>query len=293
MDGSFDGKVVWITGASSGIGAALARAFALEGAQLVLSARRGEALSVLASTLPTSCLVVELDLTDEASLPAAAARAAAWKGRIDVLVNNAGISQRAKVLETSMDTARAVMAVNFFGAAALTAAVVPGMVARGEGQVVNITSVATYVAAPLRAYYSASKHALRAWSNTLRAELGGTGVDVTMVCPGYVRTGISRRALGGDGRALGSDDPQVAAGMDPEALAARVLPAIVARQREVYLGGVEIFSIYLERFTPGLVAWVLPDRLPWSDHGLLWHARRVARGVWGLHVPPRLRSRPG
>ncbi len=284
---SFDQTVVWITGASSGIGEALARSLSAKGARIILSARREETLRSLAATLPSKALVLPLDITDEAAIARAVEQAWDWQGHIDLLVNNAGISQRALVLETSMDTARRVMDVNFFGAVALTAALAPKMVGRKSGHIVNITSVATYVAAPLRGFYSASKHALRAWSNTLRAELGGTGVDVTMICPGYVQTDIGKRALNGAGVPLQQDDPQVKAGLSPEELVARMLPAIVARKREVYVGGVEVSSIYLQRYVPWLVAWVLPDSLPWSDSGMMWFARRATRRIFGLSAPKR------
>lgn len=285
-------RVVWITGASSGIGAALAHRFAADGAALIVSARSHDKLVALQQSIqadhPVAVLVLPLDITDEAAIGVAADVARAWRGGVDVLVNNAGISQRAQVLDTALGTARRVMDVNFFGAVALTAAVAPAMVQRGRGHIVNITSVAAYVAAPRRGFYSASKHALRAWSNTLRAELGGTGVHVTMVCPGYVQTGISHHALSGDGTPTGQPDPQIAAGLSPDTVAAQTLAAIRAKKREITPGRVEISAIYLERFTPGLVAWVLPDRLPWSDSGLLGLARRTARFVWGVRTPPQL-----
>ncbi|MCB9795065.1 MAG: SDR family oxidoreductase [Alphaproteobacteria bacterium] len=288
MSSDFKEQVVWITGASSGIGAAMARAFAEEGARVILSARRHEALLDLAHTLPGEPLVLPLDVSDEAAIPPAVAQALAWQGHVDVLINNAGVSQRARIQETDIRTGRRVMDVNFFGAAALTAALLPAMLARGQGHIVNMTSVAAYVAAPLRAFYSASKHALRAWSNTLRAELSGSGVHVTMICPGFVSTKISQHALGGDGEPLMQLDPQVAQGFTPEEAAARILPAVARRRRELYLGRVEILAIYLQRFTPWLVAFVLPDRLPWADSSrLTWIARTALRAVWGLSAPPR------
>lgn len=288
MAQSAEPQVVWITGASSGIGAALARAYARQGAVLILSARRTAALLALQQTLvETQTLILPLDLSDPSAIGPATARALAWRGRVDVLVNNAGVSQRSSVRDTELSTGRQLMEVNFFGAAALTRALLPSMLARESGHVVNMTSVAAYVAGPDRAFYSASKHALRAWSNTLRAELGGSGVHVTMICPGYVATDISQHALNGQGAALRRSDPQVAAGLSPDQAAARMLPAIARRQRELRLGSVEIAAIYLQRFTPWLVAWVLPDRLPRADAGPLAWLRRGLRAIWKLPPPPR------
>jgi short-subunit dehydrogenase len=283
-----DPPVVWITGASSGIGAALARAYAKQGALLILSARRTDKLLALQQTLvETQTLILPLDLTRAGAIGPAAERALGWRGRVDVLVNNAGVSQRSSVQDTELSTGRQLMEVNFFGAAALTRALLPSMLKRRAGQVVNITSVAAYVAGPDRAFYSASKHALRAWSNTLRAELGGSGVHVTMICPGYVATDISQHALDGHGAALRRRDPMVAAGLSPDQAAARMLPAIARKEREVRLGSVEIAAIYLQRFTPWLVAWVLPERLPRADAGPLAWLRRGLRAIWKLPPPPR------
>lgn len=281
-------QVVWITGASSGIGAAMARAFSMAGAFVILSARRRQALESVAASLPNEAMVLPLDLTDQSAIGPAAEQALAWRGRVDVLVNNAGVSQRSETQHTKQETARRLMEVNFFCATALTAAVLPAMLSKGQGHIVNMTSVAAYVAAPERAYYSASKHALRAWSNTLRAELGGSGVHVTMVCPGFVSTDISKKALDGEGIPIGRPDPQVSGGLTAEEVALQVLPALRGRKREVRIGGVEIMAIYWQRFCPWIVAWVIPDCVPEADSGMLWGVRGALRAVWGLPAPKRL-----
>ncbi len=262
MSQRFKDRVIWITGASSGIGESLARVLSDQGAALILSARRRERLEALAAALPGPALVIPLDLTDTPSLPAAVAEAKAWRGHIDILVNNAGISQRARVEDTTVDTVRRVMEINFFAIVELTGLVLPIMLDQGSGHIVNMSSVAGYIATPLRSAYSASKHALRAWSDSLRSEVSGRGLSVTTICPGYIRTEISRSALRGDGTAKGTDDGLIANGMDATVAATKMAAAIHRRRREFFVGGKEIYAVYLKRWLPGLVAWAAPRASP-------------------------------
>ena len=207
-------------------------------------------------------MIVPLDLTDGESIPAAIEQVMAWKGRVDVLINNAGISQRARVEDCELSTVRRVMEINFFAIVDLTQQVLPTMLARGSGHIVNMSSVAGYVSTPLRSVYCASKHALRAWSDSLRSEVSGRGLSVTTICPGYVRTEISSAALTGDGTAKGGDDGVVASAMPAEVAAAKMVTAIHRRRREFFVGGKEIYAIYLQRWLPGLVAWFAPRAAP-------------------------------
>lgn len=262
MPKRFSNRVIWITGASSGIGEALARALSAEGAAVVLTARRRARLEALASELPGESLLVPLDLTDGPSIPDAIQQVIAWKGHVDILINNAGISQRALVEDCELSTVRRVMEINFFAIVDLTQQLLPSMLARGSGQIVNMSSVAGYVGTPLRSAYCASKHALRAWSDSLRSEVSGRGLSVTTICPGYVRTEISRAALTGDGTAKGADDGTVAGAMPVGVAAAKMVTAIHRRRREFYVGGKEIYAIYLQRWIPGLVAWFAPHAAP-------------------------------
>jgi dehydrogenase/reductase SDR family protein 7B len=264
MAARFAGQVVWITGASSGIGASLARAFHREGAVLILSARRTERLEALEAELgrPEDLLVLPLDVSDPSAIEAAAVRALAWRGSLDVLINNAGISQRARIEETSMATFRQVMEVNFFGLVHLTGCVLPGMLERGRGHIVNISSVAGYVSTPLRSAYAASKHAVRAYSDSLRAEVSARGLHVTVICPGYVRTDISRSALLGDGTPKGEHDRVILAGLDPDVAAQRMLSGIHRQRREIHVGGAEIWAITIQRLFPGIAALLLPRANP-------------------------------
>ena len=264
MGTRFTDKVVWVTGASAGIGEALALALAAEGAQLILSARRQERLEAVRTRCPQpeQVLCLPLDLTDPAATEAAATEAAAWRGRVDILVNNAGVSQRGLALQTSMDTVRRIMEVDFFAAVHLARLVVPDMVRRRTGQVVVISSVTGHVATPMRSAYAAAKHALHGWFDALRAEVHADGVAVTLLCPGYVATDVSRNALREDGSAQGSMDQDTARGLAPDVFAARALDAIAARKREAYIGGREIYAIYLKRWLPGLLAARLPGAVP-------------------------------
>ena len=250
-------KTVWITGASSGIGEALAYEFAREGAKLVLSARRADELQRVkqATGLPDAdVLVLTLDLTETASLPAAVETVLKTFGAVDVLVQNAGISQRSLVHETSLDVDRRIFEVNYFGVVALTKAILPAMRARRSGHFVVISSVTGYVATPLRSAYAASKHAVRAFFDALRAENHDLGLRVTVACPGYIRTDVSKNALHGDGSRHGRMDRNQERGMSPEACARHIVRAVKAEKLEVYPGGKEVFGIYLKRWLPGLVA---------------------------------------
>ncbi len=251
---SFEGKIVWITGASSGIGEALAYALATRGARLILSARRAARLREVqaACAHPDRHVVLSLDLADAASLEAAARQALDAAGPIDVLINNGGVSQRALALDTELAVDRRIMDVNYFGAVALTKAVLPSMLARGAGHLVVVTSVVGKFGSPWRSAYSASKHALHGFFDALRAEVHQAGLRVTLVCPGFVRTDVSLHALTGDGTPQGTMDAGQQRGLAVEVCAARIVRAIEREKDEVYFGGKEAMAVYLKRFWPGL-----------------------------------------
>ena len=259
------GKRVWITGASSGLGEALALEAAKRGAQLVLSARSRDKLIALARTLPGSAdaQVIPLDLTQPDTFDAAAAAA----GNVDVLVNNGGISQRSTALETSMDVVRRVMETNFFGHVALTKAVLPDMLARGSGHVVVTSSVVGHLGTPMRSTYAASKHALHGYFDSLRYEVKARGVDVSIICPGYIRTEISVNAVTADGTPQGSMDANQANGMSPETFARKAWDGIEGGKPELYIGGAtEVAGIYLKRFAPRLLDRIVMRRR-WDGDG--------------------------
>lgn len=245
---------MWITGASSGIGACLAREVAARGAHLVLSARREVELREVAATCggAASVSVVPLDLADGASLATRAREVVARHGHVDVVVHNGGISQRARAVDSTIDVDRRVMEVNYFGTVALTKALLPSMMARRAGHFVVVSSLVGKFGTPLRSGYSASKHALHGFFDSLRAEHARDGLHVTIICPGFINTDPSRRALTGDGTPVGAAGERH--GLRPEVCAARMLRAIEARKREVYIGGKEVLAVYVKRCFPGLFA---------------------------------------
>jgi short-subunit dehydrogenase len=251
---SYKDKVVWITGASSGIGAALAGAFAARDATLVLSARRGDRLEAVrtACANPERHRILPLDLTDAAAIPSAVDSVLRQQGRVDVLVNNGGITQRSLAKDTRLEVDRRIMETNYFGTVALTKAVLPSMLARRSGDIVVVSSLIGHFSTPLRSAYAASKHALHGFYDALRAEVYADGLHVMLVCPGYIRTDISLHALTADGSPHAAMDASQAAGLAPEKCAAEILAGLDRRKEEIVVGGRETRYLLLHRFFPAL-----------------------------------------
>ena len=253
---------VWITGASSGIGEALARAWAAQGAQVILSGRREAELASIAAELPGS-RVLPFEATDYDAVE----RAAAAAGHIDILVNNAGQSQRSLAVNTGFGVYRSIMEVNFFAPLRLTQLVLPQMVARGSGHIMAISSAAGKIGSPLRTGYCAAKHAMVGWSDALRAEIAQYGIGVHVVTPGFVQTGIAENALKGDGSHNGPNDDPVNSGVTPAEAAVTILAGIAAGQREIPVGkGAEIALLDPNRTSPeqvfDLMAKLAPKAAP-------------------------------
>ncbi len=256
----FQDSVVWITGASSGIGEALAHVLAERGARLVLSARRvGELERVRQEIVKAegvderNIVVLPFDVTDEAVLDEMVARADAAFGRIDVLIANAGISQRSLALETSMDVYRRIMEVDFFAPVALILKVAPRMVERGEGLIAVTSSVAGKFGVQLRTAYCAAKHAVMGFCDALRAELAEHGVKVATIVPGFIRTEIGRRALKGDGSEIGHQTQAIAGGMDPMKAARVIVRGLERGRPEIAVGeGPEMHALWVKRLFPRL-----------------------------------------
>lgn len=249
----FKDKVVWVTGASSGIGEALAGAFSREGAKLVLSARRVDELERVRANCAGGLdahLVLPLDLTRFDELPGKAQEALAHFGHIDILVNNGGVSQRSLVKDTAFEVDQALININYLGTVRLTKAVLPSMLSRRAGHFVVISSLVGHVGTPLRSAYAASKHALHGFFNSLRAEVWRENVKVTIVCPGYIRTDVSINAFAGDGSKFNKMDKNQEQGMKPEECAALILDAIARLKEEVLIGGEEKRAVWLKRFWP-------------------------------------------
>jgi NAD(P)-dependent dehydrogenase (short-subunit alcohol dehydrogenase family) len=191
---AFAGQVVWITGASSGIGAALARALSAQGALLVLSGRNEAALAEVASQCGDA-LVLPFEATDYEAAAQAADKAWGWKGHVDMLVNNAGISQRSLAVDTAFPVYERIVAVDLLAPIALTQALLPRMAARKSGRIVMVSSIAGKVGSPMRTGYSAAKFGLFGYSDALRAEVAGLGIKVHVIAPGSIRTDVSRNSI--------------------------------------------------------------------------------------------------
>jgi short-subunit dehydrogenase len=261
----FENKVVWITGASSGIGEATAYQFAKEGANLILSARREvELLRVKKNTeLPDNqVFILPLDVEKIEEIPQKVKQAIEHFGKIDVLFNNAGISQRGSVLETDMVVYQKIFNLNFFGVIALTKAVLPFMQQQKSGQIVVTSSISGKLATPMRSGYCASKHALHGFFDALRSEIYKDNIGVTLICPGYIHTNISLNAVAADGSKFGKMDENQANGMSPEECAKRIVEAVYAEKQEVYMGGKEVLGVYLKRFFPRILSKILRGQMP-------------------------------
>ncbi len=266
MSRRFENKVIWITGASSGIGAALAQAFAAEGAKLVLSARRREELEQVAArcTGAAELFVLPLDLAKADTFEALTQQVLERFRAVDVMVHNGGISQRSWVKDTSMEVHRRLMEVNFFGTVALTRALLPSMLEAKRGQFVVISSVMGKIGTPLRSSYAASKHALHGFFDCLRAEVADSHLDVTIICPGYIQTEVSKNALTADGTPTNKTGVDIANGFPADATARQILDAVAARKSEAYVGGLgkDRLALTLKRFVPGVLENLVRKQVP-------------------------------
>jgi len=254
---SFQNKVVWITGASSGIGEAIALAFAKEGAKLVLTSRREDELlrvKQLTGLPDSSVLVIPMDVTKFEGAKPAADLIIATFGSIDIMVHNAGISQRSYILDTDFDVYRKIMDVDFYSTVAITKAVLPHMVKQQSGHFIVISSVAGKIGTIMRSGYNAAKHALHGFYDSLRAEGYKDNIKVTTICPGYIRTNISVNAINESGGKFGKMDSNQANGIPAEECARQILNAVKKDKKEIYIGGFkEVAAIYLKRFLPNVL----------------------------------------
>lgn len=254
----FEGKTWWITGTSSGIGAALAVALARAGAKLILSGRNERALQEVAARSDANALVLPFEATDFERIPQIVDQAWAWAERqdsvVDGLVNNAGISQRSLAVDTVFEVYQRIISVDLLAPIALTQALLPRMVGVGSGHIVAISSVAGIVGAPLRSAYSAAKHGLIGYHDSIRAETAHQGISVLVVAPGSVRTNVSKNALDGNAATRGFSDEAIDNGMAPEEAARRIVEALRAGTRELILAeGAEAEAARLRRASPELL----------------------------------------
>jgi dehydrogenase/reductase SDR family member 7B len=231
---NYAGKVAWITGASSGIGAALARELVARGAHVVLSGRDEARLAEVAADCGES-LILAFDVRDDAALADATTKAIGWKGHVDLAFANAGISQRSRALNTDMQVYRDIIAIDLTAQIAFTQGLIGHMAARGSGALGFISSIAGKVGVPLRTAYCAAKFGLAGYADALRAELSQSGVSVHTIYPGSVATNVSRNALTGAGEARGRSDKAIDNGIPADDAARTMLDEIAAGTREIII----------------------------------------------------------
>lgn len=263
---TFRDKVIWITGASSGIGESLAIEFAKRGARLILSARREEELNrVLNLTkLPSlDIMLLPFDLNDTSKASGLAAQVINKFGRIDLLINNGGFSQRSEAIETPIEVDRLLMEVNYFSYINLSKAVLPYMKRQKNGHIVIVSSIAGKFGFYLRSSYSAAKHALHGFFETLRLETESLGIKILIVCPGKIKTKVSINAITESGNSHNKMDKSHEIAMTPEECAKQIINGIIKNKEEIYIGGKEILMVKIKRLLPKLFSKLIRKQSPY------------------------------
>jgi short-subunit dehydrogenase len=245
-------KVVWITGASSGIGEALVYEYNKAGARLIISSRNRDELFRVKTNCknPVNIHVLSLDLENTASLSGKVEEAIRIYGHIDILINSGGISQRGLALETDLETEQRLMNVNFWGTTILSKAVLPNMIANGGGNIVCISSLVGKFGTRMRSAYSASKHALHGYFDSLRSEVYDKKINITIICPGFIKTNVTLNALTANGTPQGTMDTAQENGMLAEDCAKKIVQAVKSNKEEVYIGGKEVKGVLFKRLFP-------------------------------------------
>ncbi|MES2762564.1 MAG: SDR family oxidoreductase [Bacteroidota bacterium] len=263
---ALNNKVIWITGATSGIGEALVYACAKQNAIIILSARReGELFRVAKTAGLTSAnsLIIPFDLSDTKLVKEYAQAIISKFGKIDILINNGGQSQRASVIETTIETERQLFEINYFSAVNLSKAVLPFMLKHGNGKIVVVSSIAGKFGFYLRSTYSAAKHALHGYFESLRLENEKKGVSVLMVCPGKIKTNVSVNAEIGGGKTHNQMDPSHQDAMSAEECAKQIISGIIANKEEIFVGGKELLIVKIKRFLPKLFGKMIRKQSPY------------------------------
>lgn len=248
-------KIVWITGASSGIGSALAKIYADKGAKLILSSRKVSDLEKVKSECQISenVKILPIDLNDFDKAAVGVQKAYDFFGRIDVLINNAGISQRSLIVDTQFNVFKKLIEIDYLGTVALSRALLPFFIKQGGGHYVVVSSVMGKYGSPFRSGYAAAKHALHGFFDVMRMEHQKDNIDVTIICPGFVRTPIAMNSLRGDGSVLGVDDLATRKGMKVEEFARKMFRSVEQKKWEVSFGRKERLGVYLKRLSNKLL----------------------------------------
>ena len=260
----FKDKVIWITGASSGIGEALALQFAKKEARLILSARREDELkrvAALTKLADLDLLILPFDLSDTSKASGLAALVMNKFGRIDILINNGGQSQREEAIKTDEATERKLFEINYFSAVNLSKAVLPYMLKNKNGHIVAVSSIAGKFGFYLRSTYSAAKHALHGYFESLRLETEKKGIKILMVCPGKIKTNISLNASTATG-AHGKMDESHENAMSAEEAAKQIIEGISNKSEEILIGVKEIKAVTLRRFFPKWFGRIIRKQSP-------------------------------
>ena len=250
-----DSKTIWITGASSGIGEGLAYLLSKRNCKLILSSRTASELKRVKNNCayPESIFILPLDLADFDNMNKKTKEAISAFGPIDILINNAGISQRSLLIDTDFEVYKRLMDINYLGTVALTKAVLPHFVQHKRGHFVTITSLMGKFGSPFRSGYCGAKHALHGFFDVLRMEHEKDGISVTLICPGFVQTNVAKNALTADGSQQEKDDEATQHGLPVAVLGKKLIRAIERGKFEAYIGKKEIMGVYLKRFFPKLL----------------------------------------
>lgn len=253
MKKTFDGKTIWVTGASSGIGKALALELASYKTHLILSSRKiGELEKVAAECrrFGCDCSIYPIDLADPENVTTTADKVLSEIGNIDILFNNGGISQRSYLVDTAVEVDRKIMEIDYFSGVILTKKVLPGMLAKGYGHIIAISSITGIFGFPLRSGYAAAKHALHGFYETLWAELHDKGMNVSVVRPGIIRTNVSVEAVTGDGKPYGIMDHGQDKGITAETCAHKILKGVHKKKVMITIVGKEWLMIFFKKYIP-------------------------------------------
>jgi short-subunit dehydrogenase len=259
-------KIIWITGASSGIGEALVYECAKHQTKLILSARREEELKRVAKQAnlkEENYLILPFDLADTSKANEYVQQIIETFGTIDVLINNGGQSQRSESIDTSSETERRLFEINYFSAVNLSKAVLPFMLKNKKGKIVVISSIAGKFGFYLRSSYSAAKHALHGYFDSMRLEVEKKGVSVLLVCPGKIKTNVSVNAISSDGKTHNQMDESHQQAMSAETCAQQIIQAILNDKEEILIGGKELLAVKIKRFFPKLFGKIIRKQSPY------------------------------